>query len=372
MSLIKRGDKQYLIRSIRRNGRVTSQYIASGDRAVQLHKAYRVFAPKRPDPYDLWAERQDKKEHERAARKAKRKAARVRKRAEDLEASIRALADEAKTLAREMMRATGHHQVRWTWRKKRGVDVAKIKMDVDELMRKLEAKLNTIVSEKTMVSEENTEMTKEERAKRDEEIKAEVAFSRTPEGISATVDKWAAYDSTRPDGKPSVVKSVVVALRTDPTREIVEQLVCEWSNGDIPRELLRRQYRRMLDELLGSNPTIIERHLAERVMVCWLDLHVSERIAINLHTSLNWTPAEKGYFQTTRDRAHKRYVDTLRALALVRQRALPALKLSLAVQDGKSGAAAIATVESSDQISGAEGHSLESPENLSANQIMRE
>jgi hypothetical protein len=88
---------------------------------------------------------------------------------------------------------------------------------------------------------------------------------------------------------------------------------------------------------------VIEKHLIDRTMVCWLDVHVSEQRAIRLENSFKFSVAEKGHSQKNRDRANRRYLECLKALSLVRSRALPALRLSLAVQDGASGSSAAAT-----------------------------
>jgi len=97
-------------------------------------------------------------------------------------------------------------------------------------------------------------------------------------------------------------------------------------------------------ELEGPDPTTIERHLAERTMICWLDMQVSHVKALDVEDSPAYTTAEKNHLQKSHDRAHRRYVGCLKALALVRNKAIPALRLAVAVK-GQDGSRAEASVE---------------------------
>lgn len=80
-------------------------------------------------------------------------------------------------------------------------------------------------------------------------------------------------------------------------------------------------------ELAGPAPAPLERLVAERIVTCWLHLHHLERI----YASKDSMSLELGiYFQRSIDRAQKRYLAAIKALAVVRRLALPALQVNIA------------------------------------------
>jgi hypothetical protein len=95
---------------------------------------------------------------------------------------------------------------------------------------------------------------------------------------------------------------------------------------------------------IGPNPSAIERLLAARTMICWLDTQICHHSAVHLEDSLHFTPAEKGHYQKSHDRAHRRFVACPKTLALVRNKALPAIRMQVAVR-GENGTTAAACVE---------------------------
>ena len=100
MALVYRNGRPYLYRSVRRGGRVTSEYVAGGIDA-QLIAA-------------LEADDRDCKRFDRELARDERK------RADDLERALDDLAEQARDIAREALTAAGyylHH--RGEWRKRR-------------------------------------------------------------------------------------------------------------------------------------------------------------------------------------------------------------------------------------------------------------
>ncbi len=289
-ALVVRRGKTYLVQSLRVGGRVTSRCIATGERAIQLAKDLPTPAPRGRDQTDA-----------RPVREA-RAPLRARRQDEDLQARVGRLADETKAMADEAMRLAGYHKHRWAWRKKRGRDVA---IDRAEL----------------------------ERA-----IVERVIGPTDPAEVARHVGLLAASDSTRPEGTPSGIKIMRKVHASDAGREVSELLISKWTDDAMGRELLRQQVQEMKLDLLGEKPSAIERLLVDRVATCWLGLQVAERVAINLSGSAIFSAAEKGFYDKARDRAHRRYLETLRSLSLVRTRALPAMRLSLAVQGGAAAA----------------------------------
>jgi hypothetical protein len=94
------------------------------------------------------------------------------------------------------------------------------------------------------------------------------------------------------------------------------------------REALTRKLELLRAELGGPSPTPLERLLVERVATCWLQLHLADIRLAQQETSLTLPQAE--YHQRTRDRAHKRYLSSIKALATVRKLALPVLQVNIA------------------------------------------
>ena len=81
----------------------------------------------------------------------------------------------------------------------------------------------------------------------------------------------------------------------------------------------------MRDELAGE--TAIERLLVERIVTCRLHLHFLE-LSLESQKSTSIDLAE--HYQRTIDRAHKRYLAAIKALATVRKLAVAALQVNIA------------------------------------------
>ncbi len=86
---------------------------------------------------------------------------------------------------------------------------------------------------------------------------------------------------------------------------------------------LVRKLELLRAELGGPNPTPVERLLVERVVACWLQVQDADvRYTQAKNPALEWGD----YYQRRMDRAHKRYLSALKALALVRKLAVPVLQ----------------------------------------------
>jgi hypothetical protein len=100
MAVVYRNGRAYLYRSVRRGGRVTSEYMAGGIDA-QLIDALEA----------------DEREWKRFDREEVRN---ERKQADDLERALDELAERARDLARDALTAAGYHlHHRGEWRKRR-------------------------------------------------------------------------------------------------------------------------------------------------------------------------------------------------------------------------------------------------------------
>jgi hypothetical protein len=73
-------------------------------------------------------------------------------------------------------------------------------------------------------------------------------------------------------------------------------------------------------DLVGPDPSPLERLQAERVVLCWLQLHQAELLVLDAERKAQ--PIERP--ERRRDRAHRRYLQAIEALAQIRRLNLPA------------------------------------------------
>jgi hypothetical protein len=93
------------------------------------------------------------------------------------------------------------------------------------------------------------------------------------------------------------------------------------------REAVLRKLALLREELAGPSPTPIERLIVERIAACWLQLHQFELIYAG-RESMSLELAT--FYQRSIDRAQKRYLSAIKALAQVRRLALPVLQVNVA------------------------------------------
>ena len=84
-------------------------------------------------------------------------------------------------------------------------------------------------------------------------------------------------------------------------------------------------------ELEGPNPSAIERLLAERAALCWLDCHATD-LEAEVESRKATDLKIKAHHDRRRERAHKRYLSALKVLAQVRKLALPAIQVNIGAQ----------------------------------------
>jgi hypothetical protein len=96
-------------------------------------------------------------------------------------------------------------------------------------------------------------------------------------------------------------------------------------NNLLQRELIAREIDQLKAELLGPAPTAVERLLAERVAVGWLQVQEAD-----LRLAAARADERSDVLQRRSDHAHRRFLAALRALAAVRRLAAPALQVNIA------------------------------------------
>jgi hypothetical protein len=92
-------------------------------------------------------------------------------------------------------------------------------------------------------------------------------------------------------------------------------------------ELAERRLKEMRAELAGPNPTPLETLLVERIALCWFHVHLCELTLAQRHADMTLTVAE--YQQKRMDKAHKRYLASIKTLAQVRKLQLPTVQVNI-------------------------------------------
>jgi hypothetical protein len=92
------------------------------------------------------------------------------------------------------------------------------------------------------------------------------------------------------------------------------------------KELLDREVKRLRTDLLGPEPTAVERLLAERVAIGWLQVHIAEYQLTDFRLN------NAHFWQDQVDRAQRRFLAALRLLAAVRKLPRPAMQVNIGDQ----------------------------------------
>ena len=124
------------------------------------------------------------------------------------------------------------------------------------------------------------------------------------------------------DEEPRVARIVDLARNVE--RSIIEKMT-----GDdmFTQEAIPRNLKAMRREIAGEKPAPLERLLAERITVCWLELQYFHAIYTqNLH---NLSITQSDYHQRRIDKAHRRYLSSIKALAQIRKMG-PAVQINIA------------------------------------------
>jgi hypothetical protein len=100
-------------------------------------------------------------------------------------------------------------------------------------------------------------------------------------------------------------------------------------NDILAKEARLRQIDRLRDQLAGPDPSRIEQLLAERVALCWFELHTLDaQVVVRWGEESEGRPADD--LDRSRDRAQKRYLAALKTFAQVKRLALPLLQFNVA------------------------------------------
>jgi hypothetical protein len=158
-----------------------------------------------------------------------------------------------------------------------------------------------------------------------------------PEWLVGTVDEIQSILSRAQKGDPKALPALrkllapagaADALGGNLANRAIQSLLAGVAGDNLCyRETVTRKMDELRAELAGPNPSAIERLLAERAVVCWLNLYQLE-MSYGSKTSKTLPPGN--YYQKCIDRAHKRYLSALKSLVEVRKLALPAVQVNIA------------------------------------------
>lgn len=159
----------------------------------------------------------------------------------------------------------------------------------------------------------------------------ELAIPTTPEAIRELLKRAAKGDrATLPAVRKLLENPAYIDLLAgDLARWAETSFVNAISGEDLSvREAIHAKLNMLRKELLGENPTPIERLLVERVVACWLQVQDAEIRYAQVQGQLSIKQAD--FHQRRMDATSKRYLAALKALALVRKLAVPVLQINIA------------------------------------------
>lgn len=115
------------------------------------------------------------------------------------------------------------------------------------------------------------------------------------------------------------------------------QRLVNWASGkkasDQTKEALHRDIETFAADLAGPTPSPIERVLAETAALSWFALRLAEaNLAGTMTAEGGFTFDQSEHAQKRIDRAHRRFLATLKTLATIRRLGVPAIQINLAHQ----------------------------------------
>ena len=109
-----------------------------------------------------------------------------------------------------------------------------------------------------------------------------------------------------------------VARIIDLARNVEHSFIEKLSGNDVfTQEAIPRNLNTMREEIAGENPSPLERLLSERIAVCWLELQYFQAVYTQNMGKLTITQSD--YHQRRIDKAHRRYLSSIKALAQIRK-----------------------------------------------------
>jgi hypothetical protein len=128
-------------------------------------------------------------------------------------------------------------------------------------------------------------------------------------------------------GKMMDAAPELVEIYGSTARHLLGSLLESYKHSPPAREAVRRKVERVQADLAGPDPTPLERLLAERAALCWLQVY---RYEASYEQARDLSLRQADFHQRRIDAAHKRFLSAVRTLAQIRKLALPAVQINLA------------------------------------------
>jgi hypothetical protein len=313
MALVIRGSRAYEYRSIRRGGKVTSEYVGGGGVSAESARFFR----------ELEAGRRI----ERATARADWEAERARldeaeRRSIELDASY----DE---LAAAALVATGHHRPqRGRWRRRR--DMAMTDQNIMPAKAEADGAAAPIVGVKEVgelldrIDRAEAEGGEKDALRMRAHDVAQSLLGRARAGDERALPALRVLLARRPSyfSKNGIADHAfrTMAMQAGGTEDV------------FTRELFVGEMERTRDEVAGPSASPLERILAERIALCRFDAHERDIAHLQALMGPKGLPTHASeYHSRMRDRANRRLLAACQSLATVRRLALPALQVSIEV-----------------------------------------
>jgi hypothetical protein len=119
----------------------------------------------------------------------------------------------------------------------------------------------------------------------------------------------------------------IEATDGDPARQVREMIAQKISGSEIVQKGIAVRLQALRNELAGPNPSPVEWQLADVAALAWLDF---QRCVIERENLSSWDRnlQKQAHFDGRVDRAHSRYIRTIKALASVRKLDLTAVQIN--------------------------------------------
>jgi hypothetical protein len=260
MSWERRGNHLYYYKKTRRAGRIVCEYIGAGAHAEAVADAIRAERERR------LAERLAL----RAARESEREAA------DAVESQVIKMFECIGYIYRAAMAAAGYHLHKREWRRRR------------------------------MSAKERTEL----------ERQIGELWTKSAAGDPSVYDQIKRMFDAAP-------AALAKAYGGDMASLLEEKLISRVAGKDLlQREALSRKIAEVRAGLAGPEPTVIELLLAESAALCWFEAYEADLGFFLMEPAVG--AEERDYYDRRRGRAHHRFLQAVKALAVVRQKMLPA------------------------------------------------
>lgn len=205
------------------------------------------------------------------------------------------------------LEAAGFHQhARGQWRKQR-----KTKKEQENFMSKALCKTENQSQEVQKLSNEDTQL------------------SATRESLVKLINQ-AADDPKQSRELLSMVKGtalepMILRIHADIGSFSREKIIESLGKQPLFQQSCARKIELMREDLSGTNPSPLETLLIERILNNWLQVNQLEQL-VSVQEAIQWMKI----YEERLDKAHKRYLASIKALAQVRKLQLPDVQVNIA------------------------------------------